>query len=313
MAPLSPASQKAIARLRAYRPPPTTYDTVPLTRRAAVLLLLFADRRGDLRVILTIRANTLKSYPGQAALPGGKADSLSETPFETARREANEEIGLPNINEKFPSPFWVEHLCELPANLARTELVVRPCVALLHSYNEETGEDADPEEAFMPQLDAKEVAAVFTGPFHNFLKMRDEPRGAEDHDLPGDPTDWYDGTWTNWNTTWWRMHHFFVPITNQKVTRPRSKGKDQDTAIAQLEKDEVSMGLHRYRVFGMTARILVDAARLAYDEEPEFEHNSHFGDEEMIDKLRRIGRFSEVVNRSDELTHEVFEKASKLT
>lgn len=145
-----------------------------------------------------------RSDPGQAALPGGKADSLSETPFETARREAFEEIGLPNIDQKFPSPFWVEHLCELPANLARTELVVRPCVALLHSYNEVTGEDADPEEAFMPQLDAKEVAAVFSGPFHNFLMMRDEPRGEDDSSLPGDPNDWYDGSWTNWNTTWWR-------------------------------------------------------------------------------------------------------------
>lgn len=104
-----------------------------------------------------------------------------------------------------------------------------------------------------------------------------------------------------------------MPITNQKVTRPRRMSIDQEEAVAQLEKEEVSMGLERYRVFGMTARILVDAARVAYDEQPEFEHNSHFGDEEMIDKLRRIGRFSEEVNREDELTHEVFEKASKLT
>lgn len=75
------------------------------------------------------------------------------------------------------------------------------------------------------------------------------------------------------------------------------------------------MGLERYRVFGMTARIVVDAARVAYDEQPEFEHNSHFGDEEMIERLRRIGRFTEVVNRADELTHEMFEKAAaaKLT
>jgi hypothetical protein len=33
----------------------------PLTRRAAVLILLFADRKGDLRVVLTMRASTLKS------------------------------------------------------------------------------------------------------------------------------------------------------------------------------------------------------------------------------------------------------------
>ncbi|OJD15108.1 hypothetical protein AJ78_04625 [Emergomyces pasteurianus Ep9510] len=313
MAPLSPTSKQAIERLRRYVPPPTTYDSVPLSRQAAVLLLLFADRRGDLRVILTIRSNTLKSYPGQAALPGGKADSFSETPFETARREAFEEIGLPNIDQKFPSPFWVEHLCEMPANLARTELVVRPCVALLHSYNEATGEDADPEEAFMPQLDAKEVAAVFSAPFHNFLMIRDEPRGEDDFNLPGDPTEWYEGTWTNWNTTWWRMHHFFVPITNQRVTKSRRKSIDQDAAVEELEKQEMSMGLTRYRVFGMTARIVVDAARVAYAEEPQFEHNSHFGDEDMIARLRKIGRFKETRDPEDELTTEIFEKASKLT
>lgn len=45
-----------------------------------------------------------------------------------------------------------------------------------------------------------------------------------------------------------------------------------------------------YRIFGMTARIIVDAARVAYAQEPEFEHNSHFGDEEMIAKIRQLGR-----------------------
>ena len=48
-----------------------------------------------------------------------------------------------------------------------------------------------------------------------------------------------------------------------------------------------------YRIFGMTARIIVDAARVAYAQEPEFEHNSHFGDEEMIARLRQLGRLSE--------------------
>ena len=53
--------QRALERLRTYVPPPTHYYSVPLTRQAAVLILLFADQRGDLRVILTIRANTLKA------------------------------------------------------------------------------------------------------------------------------------------------------------------------------------------------------------------------------------------------------------
>lgn len=53
--------QEAVNRLRSYVPPPTAYDQVPLSRRAAVLLLLYADRNGDLRVVITIRAKTLSS------------------------------------------------------------------------------------------------------------------------------------------------------------------------------------------------------------------------------------------------------------
>jgi hypothetical protein len=59
------SAKAAIARLRAYKPPPfSTWDHLPLSRRAAVLVLLFADRRGDLRVVLTMRAATLRNYSG---------------------------------------------------------------------------------------------------------------------------------------------------------------------------------------------------------------------------------------------------------
>lgn len=133
----------------------------------------------------------------------GKADSLSETPFETARREACEEIGLAGIGQRLPPPFVVEHLCELPANLAKTELVVRPCVALLHSYDTKTGQNADPETSLIPRLDAREVAAVFTAPFRNFLLSRDEhPVVAEK-----DPSVWYKGSWTNWHQSSWRSKY----------------------------------------------------------------------------------------------------------
>jgi coenzyme A diphosphatase NUDT7 len=44
----------------------------------------------------------------------------------------------------------------------------------------------------MPRLDAKEVAAVFSAPFHNFLKAEDEPP-AGGRPLP--PGKWYEGSW----------------------------------------------------------------------------------------------------------------------
>ncbi|KAF7712474.1 Peroxisomal coenzyme A diphosphatase 1, peroxisomal [Penicillium ucsense] len=254
MAPLNAVSQDAIDRLRKYTPPPTTYGDVPLSRRAAVLILLYADLHGDLRVVITIRAKTLSSC---------KADTLSETAFETARREAREEIGLPDINQTLPSPFAVEHLCELPANLAKTELVVRPCVALLHSFDPATGMNADPETELIPRLDA--------------------------------------------------LHQFFVSNADHAV-RPRSPGNQtQNAAVETLSRQEESGQVPHYRVFGMTARMLVDAARVAYARDPDFEHNSHFGDEEMISKLRRLGRLSEKRRPGEELTRETMERAAKLS
>ncbi|KAF7594490.1 Peroxisomal coenzyme A diphosphatase nudt7 [Aspergillus hancockii] len=232
---------------------------------------------GDLRVVLTMRAKTLNA--GQAALPGGRADSLEETPFQTARREAEEEI----------------------------ELVVRPCVALLHSYDEKTGQNADPEESLIPRLDAREVAAVFTAPFHNFLRMSDED------DWGANPADWYQGAWTEWHQSNWRMHQFFVPIRPQSVVKPRNTNQRQKQTVSALEEEEKPGVVTRYRVFGMTARMLVDVARVAYAEEPEFEHNSHFGDERLIAQLRRMGRLSSFRKSGDILTREDMEKAAKLS
>lgn len=273
---------------------------MPLSRKAAVLVLLFADKNGELRVVVTMRASSLSSYSGQAALPGGKAEE-GESALACARREAREEIGLPETNDKLPPPFRIEYLCEMPTNLAKTELVVRPVVAYLHSYDESSGRTANVGEQLLPRLDAREVAAVFSMPFKNILYRNDLPAA----DLPGKPSDWYRGSWIDWHQQRWRMHNFFVPVTNQIVTKPKHNDAQKKAA------DHLD-GLQRYRVFGMTARILTDAARVAYDQEPEFEHNSHFGDEHMIDKLRRIGRLGDNRKPSDELNAEVLRLAAKI-
>lgn len=251
----------------------------------------------------------MRNYSGHAAFPGGKADSKEETPFEIARREASEEIGLPQDDKKLPPPFRVEHLCELPFNLAKTELAVRPCVAFLHADDNGGQAEATVEEALIPRLEAAEVAAVFSAPFHNFLKAEDEvPEGVA---VPGKKSDWYKGSWTDWHEGRWRMHNFYVPIVNQRVTKPKSKDADQTATVENLNKEEEE-GLSRYRVWGMTARILVDAARVAYGEEPEFEHNAHFGDERMIENMEKMGRLGEVKKPGSVLTKEDLVAASKM-
>ena len=59
---------------------------------AAVLVGLI-ERPEGYTVLLTRRADTLRSHTGQVALPGGRRDP-GETPWATALREAHEEIGL---------------------------------------------------------------------------------------------------------------------------------------------------------------------------------------------------------------------------
>jgi 8-oxo-dGTP pyrophosphatase MutT (NUDIX family) len=63
----------------------------PLT--PASVLIGLVERAAGLSVILTRRADTLRRHTGQIALPGGRRDP-GETPWQTALREAHEEIGL---------------------------------------------------------------------------------------------------------------------------------------------------------------------------------------------------------------------------
>jgi 8-oxo-dGTP pyrophosphatase MutT (NUDIX family) len=248
---------------------------------------------------------------GQAALPGGKAESLAESPAETARREAFEEIGLPLSDDAFPPPFRIHHLCQMPMNLARTEIGVRPVIAWIEAVAPLTGSAGawpprlpTAEDVLIPRLDAKEVAAVFTAPFEAFLSRNageDEPPGPAGHlsDPPAaaatggdggdgasdddDATAWYSGQWVTWNGSEWRMHNFYVPSADQRV--------------AWAEPPATTMTMNRFRVFGMTARILVDAARVAFGREPDFDHNVHFGDEDMIGMLIREGKLGDQPKR----------------
>lgn len=66
----------------------------PAEAKAAVLVPLYRDHDGHLRVILTKRPDHMRTHPGDVVFPGGRLED-GESPEETAKREACEEIGLP--------------------------------------------------------------------------------------------------------------------------------------------------------------------------------------------------------------------------
>lgn len=135
--------------------------------------------------------------------------------------------------------------------------------------------------------------------------------------LPGDaahgkalpPGQWYEGRWTEWHSAPWRVHYFYVPVNHQRVTKPKEREGGLKAIAEHLEEEEEA---GRYMVWGMTGRMLVDTARVAYAREPEFEHNKHFGDETLLERLAGMGRLGEKKRRpSAELIPEEAKKTHK--
>ncbi|KAK7400651.1 hypothetical protein VNO78_11890 [Psophocarpus tetragonolobus] len=134
-------------------------------KKAAVLICLFEGDDGDLRVILTKRSSKLSTHSGEVALPGGKQEEGDKDDGDTAKREAEEEIGL--------DPELVNIVTVLEPFLSKHLLRVVPVVGILHD-----------KKAFKPVLNPAEVEAVFDAPLEMFLK--DENRRQEEREWMGE-------------------------------------------------------------------------------------------------------------------------------
>jgi 8-oxo-dGTP pyrophosphatase MutT (NUDIX family) len=100
-------------------PLPTSSSSEP--RIAAVLVPVFRDEDGRLRLVLIVRTDR-GLHGGQLALPGGKVDADDDTLMATALREAEEEIGL--------DPADVQVLAELDSvRSGPTDYEVHPFLA----------------------------------------------------------------------------------------------------------------------------------------------------------------------------------------
>ncbi|CAG8533081.1 11965_t:CDS:2 [Ambispora leptoticha] len=167
--------QQCIENLRAYKPPP---DKFIYKNRAAVLIpLIINPITGDLDVLFIKRADNLKSFPGEAAFPGGRIDPTDENLYITATREAEEEIGLKRSD--------IELLCQFPPLLTSNFLLVSSFVALIKNPAE-----------FKPTLNPQEVSQIFMVPLRLFISR--EIHDHKDVDWGGQPYRIHIFRWQSW-------------------------------------------------------------------------------------------------------------------
>jgi len=126
--------------------------------QAGVLVPLYEDDEGEIRVVLTKRPDTMPTHAGHISFPGGRPHPGDGGPVDTAIREAHEEVGID------PDQVTVLGFLE-PIDTVEFKLMVVPVVARISTplnlvrserevariYHPRLADLADPEQwAFVP-------------------------------------------------------------------------------------------------------------------------------------------------------------------
>ena len=107
--------------------------------QAGVLVALTDET--EPRVLLGRRALHLPLHPGEVAFPGGKRESADRGPWDTALREAEEEVCC--------LPDRVRRVGELAPLVTRSGFTIHPCVAVIPA---DLPLRADPSEVAEPHF-----------------------------------------------------------------------------------------------------------------------------------------------------------------
>jgi len=136
--------------LNIYRPD-KDYHASELPLKPAAVLIPLVDRREGMTVLLTKRAQHLKTHSGQVSFPGGRCEASDADAMTTALRETQEEVGI--------EPSHITVLGAMEDYETITGYVITPVVAILQ-----------PE--FSLKVDAGEVAEAFELPLSYILDER---------------------------------------------------------------------------------------------------------------------------------------------
>lgn len=132
------------------------FPNEPVELTPAAVLVGLIEREYGYSVLLTRRADTLRRHTGQIALPGGRCDPR-ETIWQTALREAHEEVGL--------APDYVSLAGLSSPYRTGTGFLVTPVVGFI-------------QPGFSLAANPAEVADIFETPF-GFLM---DPANHEQHE-----------------------------------------------------------------------------------------------------------------------------------
>ena len=167
--------------------------------RSAVLLPIARGREG-LDLLFTKRTERVEHHKGQISFPGGACDPSDATPFETALRESQEEIGLP--------PSAVSLLGSMDDIRTPSGFIVTPVVGYI--------------EKLPPlRLNADEVAEVVLVPLEKFFD--DSLRRSEFREVEGNTFEvfFYDV----WKEPVWGATALFVKRLVDLLGSPASPAK----------------------------------------------------------------------------------------
>lgn len=145
--------------------PATPQEHVPAQLTAAAVLVPIVVDAESPRLLLTVRAGTLRSHAGQISFPGGQIEAGDRDLAAAALRETQEEIGV--------RAGTIEPLGFLCDQIVRSGYRITPLVALL-------------QPGFVLRPDSGEVAEVFELPLAFALaaaNYRSRPGGLRGLDL----------------------------------------------------------------------------------------------------------------------------------
>ncbi|ORX34002.1 NUDIX hydrolase domain-like protein [Kockovaella imperatae] len=260
--PLKPESLQCIHRFMEYERVKET-RRFPKNRTAAVAIILFIGRLGDLYVLLSTRAEAMRTFAKDTALPGGKYEPGDKDEEATARREAFEEIGLPIGYER------VRCLCLLDPFLTGIGLIVTPVVLLVT------------DNAINPVLNPSEVSYLFSMPLSAFL-----------HDHPSRIPGWHFGISSRVDPG---PFYSPPPIVEYADDAGEVGGKEgRYYGYRDVRWGPGIVRMHRFLtgreadgikpVFGLTSAILIRAAMIGYDTQPAFKVHAP-GQASMLERI----------------------------